>query len=288
MRTTLTIMAVAATVLLVPVKASAFGFGGMERGGGGFGMSHGGMGGMARMGRGPSGMSGLDRGGMNRSNFGEAMNRSEFHASTFGRTESPGRLDMGDRSSGIRSHFADADRSNVHNLDRHGLSGNFAPSFDRESSSRPQFSANSEELTDGRARANVDIARPDAPFAGKPDRAGGDVHNGQQRFHDLLGGAHDSVVDSGDNTSIHVWVRGDGQTGVSLHDWNAGRVMHFVEDKNGDLHLIPGKPVDKKKVVKPSFAKLYDPDANTTTTRTWDGNGGHADVVVPGNTLGDP
>jgi hypothetical protein len=137
----------------------------------------------------------------------------------------------------------------------------------------------------------VQTVKSDVPVVQKVDRMDDDgpgdwpygpPFGGLMTFHDLLGGAREMIIDTGDNTSIHIWCRNDGQTGIVCRDWNTGFAVSLIEDANGNLH--PPKP-PKKKATKPSFISLYDPEKNQTTTRTFNTDGTHTDVVEEGNTL---
>jgi hypothetical protein len=134
----------------------------------------------------------------------------------------------------------------------------------------------------GNVKQDAPVVRPDTPVVVKNDGAS-DVKEETHRFRDLLGGQREVNIELSDNTSLHVWCRNDGQIGIACHDWNHGWVMMFVEDKNGDVHFIPPKKAKKPK--KPSFISLYDPETNTTTTRTFNPDGTHTDVVQQNNQL---
>jgi hypothetical protein len=122
-------------------------------------------------------------------------------------------------------------------------------------------------------KPNVPVVKPDAPAVVKND-GGPDVE--RYRFRNLLGKSRDVNIQLSDGGSLHVFCRNDGQIGISCHA--PGFVLQFREDKNGELHYIPLPPA--KKPVQPSFISLYDPETNTTTTRTFNPDGSHTDVVV--------
>jgi hypothetical protein len=138
----------------------------------------------------------------------------------------------------------------------------------------------------GPLKPDVPVVKPDQPvvvedhWAHLPSTLGGLF-----RYRDLLeeGGDRELMIDLDDNTSVHLWCRNDGQTGIACHEWNTGRVWQFVENKDGKVQFIP--PQKAKTPVKPSYISLYDPETGKTVTRTWNPDGTHTDKVEEGNTL---
>jgi hypothetical protein len=133
------------------------------------------------------------------------------------------------------------------------------------------------------AKPDVQVVKPDANVVERGDRKDDEVRSETHTFRELLHGTREVIIDLSDNTTLHVWCRNDGDIGAVCHEWNNGRVWNFVEGKDGKLKKAElKKPM---KPVKPSFISLYDPETNTTTTRTFNLDGTHTDTVEAGNTL---
>ena len=93
---------------------------------------------------------------------------------------------------------------------------------------------------------------------------------------------HDVVIHQPGNKEIHAWC-GNGGLYITCHDYNKGTsTTVFVQPGRAPVVMPPPPPKPKLSVFK-----LFNPETNTTTTRTIVGGGAPVDVVEEGNHLRD-